>query len=77
MRMKFTPSRDGVERSDVTVEIRMSRELLRQVKQAASHEGVTLKEWLRSALHSGIGGELERVDADLELIKLNAKRKSG
>lgn len=53
-RPKFTPSRDGVERANIRVELRLTAEEIAEFKTIANDEDQTLRSWLRDCIWEGI-----------------------
>lgn len=46
--MQFTPSQDGKERATIRISLRLSREELEEIKEAAKTDGENWREWMEN-----------------------------
>lgn len=67
MSLRFIESNDGVERANVWVKLRLSREGLQTAKERAASNGETWREWVEAQANLGLenaltdgGGEYEQ-----------------
>jgi len=63
---KFTRSKDGVERCEVRVTLRLSREELAELEECAALQGEPLSVYLLECLHDGLLVDERRRDQDAE-----------
>jgi hypothetical protein len=66
MSLRYTMSKDGVERCNVVLRLRLSRADIEDIKRLAKAEGESWREWLHSHASLGIEEGLIEVSGEYE-----------
>lgn len=70
--MKYTRSRDGVERANLFVHLRVDRETMAELRRRAKNnfDGCTLHEYLSQTFWNGFHADAAAEEADAELDRI-------